>query len=288
MKNTKSFLHGVLVTLLILAIGGTVFASNLAKEATLHYAEIKITFDGKGITPKDATGAVVEPFIIDGTTYLPVRAIAEALSLDVNWDGATNTVVLTTPIDAVNCELTRIVDGDTLIVNYNNVSERVRLIGVDTPESVHPDVAKNTAFGKMSTEFTTEYLIGKEITLEFDVSQRDHYGRFLVYVWIGDELYNETLVKAGYAMVSTYPPNIKYVERFTAAQTQARAAKAGLWADEYIGTGNVPPDLGVDTVYITPTGKRYHALDTCAGKNATPVSIESVGTLTPCETCIQK
>ena len=65
--------------------------------------------------------------------------------------------------------------------------------------------------------------------LEFDVERRDRYGRTLAYVWIGDELLNRTLVAEGYATVTTYPPNVKYVDRFTAAQREAREAGLGVW-----------------------------------------------------------
>ncbi len=79
---------------LILALGLSVFATNGSKTAELFYRDIKITLNGKEITPKDANGNTVEPFIIDGTTYLPVRGVAGALGLDVEWDSSTNTVIL--------------------------------------------------------------------------------------------------------------------------------------------------------------------------------------------------
>ena len=95
----SSFFAGMLTMLLILCLGGTAFAAAYQKQATLNYQGIKITLDGEEITPKDGAGNVVEPFTIDGTTYLPVRAVANALGLEVGWDGATNTVILTTPED---------------------------------------------------------------------------------------------------------------------------------------------------------------------------------------------
>lgn len=108
----------------------------------------------------------------------------------------------------------RVVDGDTIVVNYNGTEEKVRLIGVDTPESVHPDNSKNTDAGFAASEFTNVYLTGEEVELEFDVQQRDQYGRLLAYVYFDGEMFNEKLLRTGYANIATYPPNVKYVENF--------------------------------------------------------------------------
>lgn len=94
----SSFFAGMLTMLLILGLGGTAFAAAYQKQATLNYQGIKITLDGEEITPKDGAGNVVEPFTIDGTTYLPVRAISNALGLGVDWDGETNTVEIAAPV----------------------------------------------------------------------------------------------------------------------------------------------------------------------------------------------
>jgi len=94
MKNLKSFFAGVLVTILIIMLATTVFAEQISKTINVVYRDIKITIDGEEITPKDANGKIVEPFIFDGTTYLPVRAISEAVGYDVGWDDVNNTVML--------------------------------------------------------------------------------------------------------------------------------------------------------------------------------------------------
>lgn len=96
-SNFRSFLSGVVVTLLILCLFGTAMAKSGSQSGTLTFRDIKVTLDGSRIALTDATGAAIEPFIIDGTTYLPVRAVATALGLTVGWDNATNTVVLTSP-----------------------------------------------------------------------------------------------------------------------------------------------------------------------------------------------
>lgn len=130
-------------------------------------------------------------------------------------------------------KVVRVVDGDTFIINYNGKEERVRLIGVDTPESVHPDEEKNTAFGKKVSNFSKEKLSDKEVKIEFDVSQRDKYGRLLCYVYIDGQMYNKLLLKEGLAKVATYPPNVKYVEDFTKLQKEARKNKIGMWQDGF-------------------------------------------------------
>lgn len=88
----KGFVSGICVTLILSS--GVVFADSISKTVTAVYNNIKIMIDGEEITPRDVNGNVVEPFIIDGTTYLPVRAIASALGEDVDWDGETNTVYI--------------------------------------------------------------------------------------------------------------------------------------------------------------------------------------------------
>ncbi len=94
-QNFRSFLSGVLVALLGVALVGSAAATIGQRTLTADYSDIKVTLDGKQVDLKDATGAPVEPFTVNGTTYLPVRAVGEALGLSVDWDGETHTVVLT-------------------------------------------------------------------------------------------------------------------------------------------------------------------------------------------------
>lgn len=129
--------------------------------------------------------------------------------------------------------VTRVVDGDTLVVEIDGLEEKVRLIGIDTPESVHPDADRNVEYGKIASAFTEEQLEGKLVSLEFDVQERDKYGRLLAYVYLDGIMFNETLLAEGHAMVATYPPNVKYVDRFLEIQSQAREAKLGVWAGSF-------------------------------------------------------
>lgn len=166
--------------------------------------------------------------VIDGSTFVPVRFIAESLGAKVNWDGVTKTVTINSNIKRY--KVTRVVDGDTIKVDFNGKEESVRLIGIDTPESVNPDASKNVLEGKIASDYTKSRLEGKEVELEFDVQERDRYGRLLAYVWIGGEMFNKTLLSEGYAQVATFPPNVKYVDEFIEFQRRARENNKGFWA----------------------------------------------------------
>ncbi|HEU4354127.1 MAG TPA: thermonuclease family protein [Actinomycetota bacterium] len=124
--------------------------------------------------------------------------------------------------------VTRVVDGDTAEMQLDGREVDVRFIGIDTPETVAPDQPVE-CFGSRASAYTESRLESRTVRLEFDVERRDRFGRTLAYVWLGEELFNETLVAQGYAVVTTFPPNVRYVDRFVAAQRSAREAGLGLW-----------------------------------------------------------
>lgn len=97
--SSKSFATGIVSGLLAVSLIGTAAATVGSKTAQIDYSDIKITLDGQSVNPQDASGNYVEPFAMDGTTYLPIRAVANALGLEVSWDGATKTVSLETPAE---------------------------------------------------------------------------------------------------------------------------------------------------------------------------------------------
>ncbi|MDS9472206.1 thermonuclease family protein [Sporosarcina pasteurii] len=134
-------------------------------------------------------------------------------------------------VQGIKTKVTRVVDGDTFIVHLDGKEERVRLILVDTPETKHPQMGVQP-FGPEASAFTTEQLEGKEITLEVGVQERDRYGRILAYAWIGDKLFNQTLLEKGLARVAVYPPNTKYLDDFNAAQNTAKKKAIGIWSIE--------------------------------------------------------
>lgn len=142
--------------------------------------------------------------------------------------------------------LIRVVDGDTIIIiNDNNEEETVRLIGIDTPESVNPDESKNNEYGDQASEHTKELLKNTDtVYLEYDEDETDQYGRTLAYVWLKNcensfdtaeiegYMLNAIIVKDGYAMAKDYPPNTMYSAELKALCTTAKDGEIGLWSEE--------------------------------------------------------
>jgi len=133
----------------------------------------------------------------------------------------------------------RVVDGDTIQLQSG---ERVRLIGIDTPEmhesnklyrdsqSSGEDIKTIIALGKRSYAFTRNLVEGKRVSLEFDVEKYDRYGRLLAYVYLKDGTFvNAKIVEEGYASLMTIPPNVKYADLFLKLYRDARENKRGLW-----------------------------------------------------------
>ena len=124
----------------------------------------------------------------------------------------------------------RVTDGDTVKITPEiDGEDRVRLIGVDTPET-DPERGPEP-YGEEAARFTQRSLEDQNVTLEFDVEREDDYGRLLSYAYLPDgSMFNETLLREGYAQVATFPPNTRYLERFEDAQREAREARRGLWS----------------------------------------------------------
>jgi len=125
----------------------------------------------------------------------------------------------------------RVVDGDTILVSVGGAQERVRYIGVDTPETVKPRTPVQ-CFGKKASAANHRLVDGRDVRLVADVEARDRYGRLLAYVYrASDGLFvNAALARDGYATVLTIPPNVRFAERFRTLAAQARAAGRGLWS----------------------------------------------------------
>jgi micrococcal nuclease len=138
-----------------------------------------------------------------------------------------------------NATVVRVVDGDTLVADVGGNEERVRLIGIDTPESVKQG-APVECFGKEASAHAKELLPeGTPVRLVLDVEERDRYERLLAYVYrASDGLFvNLALATDGYAGLLTYPPNVAHTDDFRRAVADARAAGSGLWA----ACGDDPP-----------------------------------------------
>jgi micrococcal nuclease len=218
----------------------------------------------------------------------------------------------------------RVVDGDTLVVRVTGREERVRLIGVDTPESVHPRKPVEY-FAKEASAFTKRMATGKRVRLEAEPanSDRDRYGRLLRYVFLPDgTLLNAAIIEQGYGHAYTRYPFAR-MEAFRALERQAREKERGLWAPGSAPNGTVPlaaasvaaspadadpgsdgsdgsegqPSIGAGVdradgtpgtvVYLTRTGLRYH-LDGCRflARSRIPVKLGEVEPrYLPCSVC---
>lgn len=136
----------------------------------------------------------------------------------------------------------RTIDGDTIELNNG---QRVRLIGIDTPEMHYSnkllkdarrsqrDIRTIQEMGVRSWHFTRSLCQGKSVRLEFDVEKRDRYGRLLAYVYLEDGTFlNAKILEEGYGQIMTVPPNVKYAEHFLKLQEDARLKGKGLWQEE--------------------------------------------------------
>jgi micrococcal nuclease len=121
--------------------------------------------------------------------------------------------------------VSRVIDGDTIEIEGG---QKIRYIGIDTPESVHPDKSTE-CYAIEASNKNKELVAGKQVRLEKDVSETDKYGRLLRYVYVGDVFVNDYLVREGYANAVTYPPDVKYQDQLGEAERVAREASRGLW-----------------------------------------------------------
>jgi endonuclease YncB( thermonuclease family) len=145
----------------------------------------------------------------------------------------------------------RIVDGDTLVVSGLGT---VRLIGVDTPESVDPRRPVE-AYSKEATQFLTNLALGKTVKPEFDVTRTDRFGRTLAYLYLENgTLVNREIIRRGFGHAYVEFP-FKYLDEFRRAEQEARGARVGLWAEQ------APTDPTDPIVFITRTGTKYHRVN---------------------------
>ena len=138
----------------------------------------------------------------------------------------------------LQAEVAKVVDGDTLQVVINGKKETIRLLLVDTPETVHPSKPVQP-FGPEASNFLKEKLNGKEIQFELGIGERDKYGRLLAYVYYNDEMINKLLLEKGLARVAyVFEPNTKYIDEFYETQKKAQTAEIGIWSLENYATEN--------------------------------------------------
>jgi len=180
-------------------------------------------------------------FVAVGLIILPFGYLC-AEDIDVNYDSDTGVfrIPFGKHFEYSSIRVKRVVDGDTLQLDNG---ERVRLIGIDTPE-VHQsdklfrdsqrsgeDIRTIQEMGRRSSEFTRELVEGKSVRLEFDVEKHDKYNRLLAYVYLVDDgtFVNAEIITNGYASLMSIPPNIKYADKFQRLYQEARQERRGLW-----------------------------------------------------------
>jgi micrococcal nuclease len=153
------------------------------------------------------------------------------VQVDPRLDPATDAPLARPAETAGPYTVTRVVDGDTLKVDVDGQEQTVRLIGVDTPETVHPNEPVG-CFGPEASAYTTALVDQQPVWLEGDPTQgaTDRYGRTLAFVWTSsDTMLNEQLVAGGYGREYTFNTAYRYTDQLRAAEANARAAGAGLW-----------------------------------------------------------
>jgi micrococcal nuclease len=156
-------------------------------------------------------------------TAIPFVALAAALAALLLGRGESSRA------GSLHGQVVRVVDGDTIRVRLDGGRiERVRYIGIDTPESVKPGTPVQ-CFAKKASHFNASLVSGRRVTLKTDAEERDRYGRLLAYVYADGEFVNRELVARGYARTLTIPPNVAHADEFARLARRAREAGAGLW-----------------------------------------------------------
>jgi micrococcal nuclease len=193
--------------------------------------------------------------------------------------------------------VTKVVDGDTVHVTLSGgKEERVRFIGVDTPESTK----EVEPYGKEASAYTKSRLDGRKVWLELDVEERDRYGRLLAYIWLEQpasdseaevraKMYNAELLLNGYAQVMTIPPNVKYADLFVKLQQEAREVNKGLWDPT-----REEKTVDAEDYYVASArSNKYHWPDCEWGQKIAPANLIKFKTVDealdvgyePCEVC---
>jgi len=142
-------------------------------------------------------------------------------------------VVISGIVFAGQHQVIRVVEGDTIVINYGGKYEEVRMLCVNTPKPVHPDEKQNIPKDKVASRYTQKKLIGKYVNLEFEIKRlRGNHGRLLAYVFVDGQNLNLDLVMQGLSPYDTkYGKSKKYDAEFRVAEEQARKEKLNIWED---------------------------------------------------------
>lgn len=223
------------------------------------------------------------PQIISDRTFVPLRVIAEVFGKNVDWDANNRTAIVgdgyvkpekeTNNSQYEKATVKSVVDGDTIIVSLNGEEKKLRFIGIDAPEMSSPN-------GSMSKNFTVNYLTGKEIYLEKDVSNTDKYDRLLRYIWLVDpasiniddasikaNMYNAVMIINGMAASKRYNPDVKYQDLFDKLNVDAVLRKVGMWTP-------MPEGITVTTNKVDGWGLQF---GTFVPENRTRIQLKQNG-----------
>lgn len=211
---------------------GSIFGAFLCSMILLFVAGLFISLFSDRIGGK--IDSAIQSFVEDSgvaDNNVPATVPTLPTEIPVSDNAEDESIELYGPYSVV-----RVVDGDTIVVNIDGKETKIRMIGVDTPESVAPEsyYKENSEEGILASDYTKTKLGDASIYLEYDVSKADKYDRCLAYVYYYTaegvlKMYNEELLESGMGMLMTIAPNVKYADRFYDAQVTARNNKTGLW-----------------------------------------------------------
>ncbi len=211
---------------------------------------------------------------IGGGTGQPQQHVSSALLSAEKVSPSPSVAGTASTVSTGLVKVIRVIDGDTIEIEGG---ERVRYIGIDTPETVDPRKPVQ-CFGVEASRKNKELAEGKEIRLEKDITDKDKYGRLLRYVWIGESMINLELVKQGFASSYSYPPDIKHQDDFVKAEREARDAKRGLWGAPCQENTNATAPVAVPS----PTDTGANASGSCVIKGNVNSSGEMIYHLPGC------
>ncbi|OIO30850.1 hypothetical protein AUJ77_01750 [Candidatus Nomurabacteria bacterium CG1_02_43_90] len=231
-----------LFVLLVLVVPASPSAQPQAQQPIVEHSDIATT-----IPPLIATSTA--PQVTKQTTA--VKAVA--VKTETPKPATTQSIQKYYPV-------TKVVDGDTVTINLDGTSETIRLIGINTPETVDPRKPVE-CFGKQASDEAKTILIGKKVRIEKDSTQgeRDKYGRLLAYVFRDDGLFfNEHMIQQGYAYEYTYNKPYKYQTQFKADQVTAQSQGKGLWASGVCDSTVTTSSTSTSTTTTSPSGHIFY------------------------------
>lgn len=225
LKKIFAIVAGVLILLAGIGIGlkfGKISASPLSSALSIA----PIVDPDKELVPSETLFLTKIARNIKSRACIESADFASPSTYQKFWCGGASATSSQNQFSADTFKIARVIDGDTIEMENG---ERVRYVGIDTPETVDPRDPVQ-CFGVEAFNKNKELVEGKMARLERDITNRDKYNRLLRYVYVGDVFINLELVKQGFAYFYSYPPDIKYQEQFLKAQQEARESLRGLWA----------------------------------------------------------